>query len=354
MTNIRFRQAAAGDAGRCIQLTLNAFRDDPLFRAVSGGDGKSYRLFLGLLLKLWLKNQTAFLAEEDGSLAGFAILAPEEASAIRVGECLKAGAGRVLLSCGVKNIFDFLRASGAFGEELQKQPPPRWYLTLLAVSPSRQGKGVGSALLQECVLPFLRTVPCKTLCLNTNAEQNRSFYRKNGFTELNASSRRINGRTVENWSYARAKAGEGFAFSDRFDTLSRGNMTLKLREKKERGRVQLPYYYYDILVDGVPAGKISIRIGDNFHTYYNGHIGYEVDPEFQGHGYARQACELVLDVARFHAMPSVLLTCAEDNIPSYRTIEKLGGRLLEICEVPREYFAWYEGIPRHRIYQLDL
>lgn len=155
-------------------------------------------------------------------------------------------------------------------------------------------------------------------------------------------------------SIARAKAGENFSFSDRFDTLNRGSMTLKLMEKKERGRVQLPYYYYDILVDGVPVGKISIRIGDNFHTSYNGHIGYEVDPEFQGHGYARQACELVLEVARFHGMPSVLLTCAEDNAPSYRTIERLGARLLCITSVPREYFAWYEGIPKHRVYQLDL
>lgn len=153
---------------------------------------------------------------------------------------------------------------------------------------------------------------------------------------------------------ARTKAGENFSFSDRFDILSRGNMTLKLREKKARGRVQLPYYYYDILVDGAPVGKISIRIGDNFHTYYNGHIGYEVDEGARGHGYARQACRLVLDVARFHGMPSVLLTCAEDNIASYRTIEKLGGQLLEICEIPREYFAWYEGIPRHRIYRLEL
>lgn len=35
-------------------------------------------------------------------------------------------------------------------------------------------------------------------------------------------------------------------------------------------------------------------------------------------------------------------------------IERLGARLLCITDVPRQYFAWYEGIPRHRIYQLDL
>ena len=145
-----------------------------------------------------------------------------------------------------------------------------------------------------------------------------------------------------------------FHFLNRFDQIDSEGMTLRIIEKKEGGRVQLPYYYYEILVDSVPVGKISIRIGDNFHTYYNGHIGYEVSEDAQGHGYARQACELVLDVARAHGMSRLYVTCAENNAASYHTIEKLGAKLLEICEMPREYFAWYEGIPRHRIYQLNL
>lgn len=145
-----------------------------------------------------------------------------------------------------------------------------------------------------------------------------------------------------------------FPFNPDFDVLGSGDMTLRITEKREAGRVELPFYYYDIYVDNVAVGKISIRIGDNFHTYYNGHIGYEIDRPARGHGYACAACRLVLDVARFHGMSSLYITCEEDNIASYRTIEKLGARLLEICTVPREYFAWYEGIPRHRIYQLDL
>ena len=143
-------------------------------------------------------------------------------------------------------------------------------------------------------------------------------------------------------------------FSDRFDKITRGDMTLRVIEKNPGNGVLLPFYYYEILVDGAPVGKISIRIGENFHSYYNGHIGYEVDEEARGHGYARRACGLVLDVARFHGMSRLYLTCDEDNTASYRTIESLGGSLLEICDVPKEYFAWYEGIKRHRIYQLNL
>lgn len=153
---------------------------------------------------------------------------------------------------------------------------------------------------------------------------------------------------------AQAIAGERFTFSDRFDSVGDGPMTLRLREKDPGDRIQIPFYYYDICVRNVPVGRISIRIGYNFHTDYNGHMGYEIDPEFQGHGYAGQACRLVLEVARFHGMPSVFITCEEDNAPSIRTIEKLGGELLDTVDVPKEYFGWYEGIKPHRIYRVGL
>ena len=131
-------------------------------------------------------------------------------------------------------------------------------------------------------------------------------------------------------------------------------MSLQIIEKNPGSAVQIPFYYFDILVNGVPVGRISIRIGENFHSYYNGHIGYEVFPEYRGHGYAARACELVLEVARFHGMRRLYLTCCKNNIASCRTIEKLGARLLEVCPVPESYFGWYEGIEDHRIYQLEL
>ena len=135
-----------------------------------------------------------------------------------------------------------------------------------------------------------------------------------------------------------------FSFTDHFDRISSGPMTLQIIEKISAGADGLPFYYYDILVDGAPVGKISLRIGVNFHTYYNGSIGYEVD----------EPCRVVLPVARHHGMTHLYLTCAESNIPSYRTIEGLGAELVEIRQVPREYFAWREGMERQRIYRLAL
>ena len=143
-----------------------------------------------------------------------------------------------------------------------------------------------------------------------------------------------------------------FTFLDEFDMLCQDEVALKILEKNHGNEEILPFYYYDICVGDVIVGKISIRIGSNYHSYYNGNIGYEVDEEYRGNGYAYKACRLVLQVARAHGMTELILACKESNIASYKTIEKLGAELIEIVKPPKDYFAYYEEMEKQRIYKL--
>ena len=144
-----------------------------------------------------------------------------------------------------------------------------------------------------------------------------------------------------------------FEFLNDFDILSDGEITLKISQKYQ-GDELLPFYYYDICVGDTPIGKISIRIGNNYHSYYNGHIGYEIDKEHRGNNYAYRACKLVLQVAEAHNMGELILTCDESNIASYKTIGKLGAKLIEIVKPPKNYFAYREDMEKQRIYKLCL
>ena len=146
-----------------------------------------------------------------------------------------------------------------------------------------------------------------------------------------------------------------FAFAHRFDVIPGENgMRLEVIEKYPGDEAMIPFYYYDIWVGDHQVGKISIRIGDNYHSYYNGHVGYEIDEPFRGRRLSLAALRLVLPVARWHGMRRIYITCAASNEASRRLIEAAGGRLLEIGPVPRTYFAWYEGMEDRRIYLLDL
>ncbi len=147
-----------------------------------------------------------------------------------------------------------------------------------------------------------------------------------------------------------------FKFEDKFDYIQGDVLDLKILCKKAGNSTEIPYYWYDIVLKETEQsiGKISIRIGHNYHSYYNGNIGYEVDKEFRGHGYSYIATKMVTDVARHHGMKKLILTCDRDNIASYKTIEKLGAVLKEIVLPPEDYFGFYAGMPEQRIYELDI
>ncbi len=145
-----------------------------------------------------------------------------------------------------------------------------------------------------------------------------------------------------------------FIFLNDFDILSDGEITLNITQKHKGDDELLPFYYYDILVGSESVGKISIRIGSNYHSYFNGNIGYEIDEKFRGCNYAYKACKLVLQVAKAHGMNDLILTCDESNIASYKTIEKLGAQLIDIVKPPKDYFAYREDMEKQRIYKLNI
>ncbi len=134
------------------------------------------------------------------------------------------------------------------------------------------------------------------------------------------------------------------------------NIELRLIDTYEGGDGALPFYWWDIFLksNNVSVGKISFRIGHNYHSYYNGNIGYEVDEEYRGHHYSLLACQLVLKVAQYHKMDKIYLTCDYDNVASYKTIEKLGAKLIEEVLPPKDYIYYHKDIEVHKIYELKI
>ena len=53
-------------------------------------------------------------------------------------------------------------------------------------------------------------------------------------------------------------------------------------------------------------------------------------------------------------MTELIITCSPDNIPSRRTLEKLGGTLLETANVPEDHWLYQRGEKVKNIYRYDL
>lgn len=79
------------------------------------------------------------------------------------------------------------------------------------------------------------------------------------------------------------------------------------------------------------VGRMSIRHELNeWLRNYGGHVGYEIKTSARKNGYATKAMKLAVDYCKdVLGLNELLVTCADNNIPSIKIIENIGGVLIE-------------------------
>ena len=93
----------------------------------------------------------------------------------------------------------------------------------------------------------------------------------------------------------------------------------------------------------------------NDMLYYAGNIGYHVYERYRGNGYAYKACLELFKIAKnVYHMDKLIITCSPDNIASKKTLIKLGGQLLETCDVPKDHWLYLRGETVKEIYLFKL
>ncbi|MBT2503578.1 GNAT family N-acetyltransferase [Curtobacterium sp. ISL-83] len=79
----------------------------------------------------------------------------------------------------------------------------------------------------------------------------------------------------------------------------------------------------------VPASRRRPAVAD---------LGFQIDPQYQGRGYALEALEAFLPVAvRDFTLDRITASCHDDNRSSWRLMERLGMRLCRRSNGEREY-----------------
>ena len=90
----------------------------------------------------------------------------------------------------------------------------------------------------------------------------------------------------------------------------------------------VPSYDYFVVDGDKFIGIIYIRIRlTSLLLNFGGHIGYGINPKYWKKGYGTETLRLGLEKAKELGIKEVLITCDDDNIGSYKIIEKNGGKL---------------------------
>ena len=201
---LTFEKMCPEERGAFAALAARAFMDYEYFTDYIPNDQRRTR-FLNTMLDIEVRINDGqadfFTAKIDGEIVAVAMLCPPEYKKPSDMAYIRAGFGKCFLQGGVRDVAAWNDMEGKAGEPCHSLGGQTWYLNLLTVEPEHKGQGLGSRMLRECILPYVKEHGGETLCLFTNSEVNRKFYQKNGFVEFDQRSFNRKGKQLGSWSY---------------------------------------------------------------------------------------------------------------------------------------------------------
>lgn len=141
--------------------------------------------------------------------------------------------------------------------------------------------------------------------------------------------------------------------SEDFKELSNKIKVIQAEEKKVRnklkavvatdGEIELVAYHPDRSPEKLAGygDRYDICLCENHQTigriFYGGNhyisignVGYHIEPEYRGHNYAAKATKLLNGILKDIGVESVFVAVDKKNIPSIKTIEKMGGEIIDV------------------------
>ncbi|MBD3351913.1 MAG: GNAT family N-acetyltransferase [Candidatus Lokiarchaeota archaeon] len=164
-----------------VKVAMNAFQDDPLFSQLFPDDEirkKKNPCLFEFAVKFGLRYGQVYSPSED--IEGFCVWEMPESAQWTISRMWRVGAFKVARILGLKFIVQYISGLNIVEKYHKKLAPKNHiYLSLIAVSPEQQGKGVASQLLR----PMLKRCDQKQLSsyLETTKEENISLYQHFGY-----------------------------------------------------------------------------------------------------------------------------------------------------------------------------
>ena len=111
------------------------------------------------------------------------------------------------------------------------------------------------------------------------------------------------------------------------------------------------YHNFEIVSSGgVCVGRCFLKEGDENIIMTTGNVGYSVDEEHRGHGYASAALRELADAARECGIARLVICCFAENVASARSCENAGARFdaeISLCESDPSYAYGKRRIKRY-------
>ncbi|MCP0887983.1 GNAT family N-acetyltransferase [Ligilactobacillus sp. WILCCON 0076] len=204
---ILYRKAEISELDKVATICSQAYLNYPLFNILSD-EFKSRQQFKNFLYTLqriyakgFIKRQLCLVGTIDNEIVSIGMLQKPKQKDISIVEYILNGGLKLLQHIKLTTMVSFLNVVDKTEMACNNVSQENWYLANLVVNEKFQGQHLGSEMLHQCVIPFVRESGGKYITFNTNTEENSRFYKKNQFVEFDKRTINWHNLKLENWSF---------------------------------------------------------------------------------------------------------------------------------------------------------
>jgi ribosomal protein S18 acetylase RimI-like enzyme len=180
MQDNEFVQLEFAQIGQAAELLARAFHNDPMYIRVIPEENKRAEVLSWLFARVAHYSLLYGQVHTTKMLEGVACWLPPGGTKLSLGRVIRSGLYTTPLKMGWVAYHRF-NTYMSYAAKLHKRcaPVSHWYLWVVGVDPSRQGKGIGSRLIEHALV---RASVDGTACyLETGVKRNLRFYERHGF-----------------------------------------------------------------------------------------------------------------------------------------------------------------------------
>ncbi len=207
---ILYREAKRSEIKQIAELVATSFGEYPMYTLVFRDKFKTKDDFIHYMKKLNkvhiganARKHKCFVGVVDEKIVSVALLQNPNIKRISLFDYILAGGVRLLFPVGFKRLISFFDISNEAHKDCAEKYGDAWYVELLAVSIDCKGQGLGTKMLNDCLIPYVESQKGTQIALITNTPSNCKFYEKNGFTNFAISNLRWKSNKTQNWSFCK-------------------------------------------------------------------------------------------------------------------------------------------------------
>ena len=207
---IEYREAYSSELKEIAKMVAESFGEYPMYTLTFRDKFKTKEGFISYITKLNkvhisanARKHKCFVGVKDGKIVSVALLQNPNIKRISLWNYIVSGGNSLLFPVGFKRLIDFFNISNIAHKACEEKHKDAWYIELLAVDPNYKGQGLGSKMINDCLIPYCKAQGASELALITNTKANCKFYEKNGFNNFSYKKLNWKNKYIDNFSFVK-------------------------------------------------------------------------------------------------------------------------------------------------------